>query len=83
MGLKRYELKEAQWMKIAPTLPGKASDADRTGSDNRLFVNGCYGFCSLVHTGVTCPNAMARGRRCIAVLAAGVMRGFGNGYSRH
>jgi transposase len=28
MGGKRYELSEAQWAKIAPLLPGKASDSD-------------------------------------------------------
>ena len=41
MGVKRYELSEAQWAKIAPMLPGKASDPGRTGSDNRRFVNAC------------------------------------------
>jgi transposase len=41
MAMKRYELSEAQWQRIAPLLPGKASDPGRTGSDNRLFVNGC------------------------------------------
>ena len=41
MGIKRYELNEAQWARIAPLLPGKVSDPGRTGSDNRLFVNGC------------------------------------------
>mgnify|MGYP006195914979 CR=1 FL=1 len=40
MGLKRYELSEAQWVRIAPMLPGKASDPGRTALDNRLFVNG-------------------------------------------
>lgn len=40
MGVKRYELSEAQWLRIAPMLPGKATDPGRTGSDNRLFVNG-------------------------------------------
>jgi len=40
MGVKRYELDEAQWARIEPLLPGKASDPGRTGSDNRLFVNG-------------------------------------------
>lgn len=40
MGIKRYELSEAQWGRIAPLLPGKAGDPGRTGSDNRLFVNG-------------------------------------------
>ena len=41
MGTKRYELDEAQWLRIALLLPGKAHDPGRTGSDNRLFVNGC------------------------------------------
>ena len=40
MAAKRYELSEAQWARIAPLLPGKAADPGRTGSDNRLFVNG-------------------------------------------
>lgn len=40
MGVKRYELDEVQWSRIAPLLPGKVSDPGRTGSDNRLFVNG-------------------------------------------
>jgi transposase len=37
---KRYELTSAQWERIAPLLPGKASDPGRTAVDNRLFVNG-------------------------------------------
>lgn len=37
---KRYELSDIQWRRIAGLLPGKASDPGRTGSDNRLFVNG-------------------------------------------
>ncbi len=36
----RYELSEAQWRRISDMLPGKLSDPGRTGSDNRLFVNG-------------------------------------------
>ncbi len=40
MGIKRYELSEAQWVRIAPLLPGKAGDPGRSGADNRLFVNG-------------------------------------------
>ena len=40
MGIKRYELSEAQWVRIAPMLPGKVSDPGRTALDNRLFVNG-------------------------------------------
>jgi putative transposase len=38
--VKRYELSEVQWRRIADLLPGKASDPGRTGKDNRLFVNG-------------------------------------------
>ncbi len=41
MGTKRYELSEAQWVRIAPLLPGKMGDAGRTAADNRQFVNGC------------------------------------------
>lgn len=40
MGVKRYELSEAQWVRIAPLLPGKVGDPGRSGTDNRLFVNG-------------------------------------------
>lgn len=40
MSVKRYELSQAQWERIADLLPGKASDPGRTASDNRLFVNG-------------------------------------------
>jgi putative transposase len=40
VAVKRYELSEAQWSRIAPLLPGKAGDPGRTGADNRLFVNG-------------------------------------------
>ena len=40
MGIKRYEVSHEQWDRIAPMLPGKASDPGRTALDNRLFVNG-------------------------------------------
>jgi len=40
MGVKRYELTDAQWRRIAPLLPGKPGDPGRSGSDNRLFVDG-------------------------------------------
>lgn len=39
MGVKRYEVKDLQWLRIAPMLPGKAGDPGRTAADNRLFVN--------------------------------------------
>lgn len=40
MGIKRYELSEAQWRRIEAMLPGKASDLGRRAVDNRLFING-------------------------------------------
>lgn len=36
--MRRYELREDQWAKIAPLLPGKEGDPGRTG-DNRCFVH--------------------------------------------
>jgi transposase len=38
--VKRYELTNAQWERIASLLPGKAGDPGRTAADNRLFVDG-------------------------------------------
>lgn len=38
--VRRYELTDAQWRRIADLVPGKASDPGRTGADNRQFVNG-------------------------------------------
>ncbi len=40
MAVKRYELSDAQWQRIASLLPGKVADPGRSGTDNRLFVNG-------------------------------------------
>jgi transposase len=40
MMVKRYELSQAQWGRIALLLPGKVGDPGRSGADNRLFVNG-------------------------------------------
>ena len=37
---KRYELSEEQWERIEGMLPGKRQDPGRSGSDNRVFVNG-------------------------------------------
>jgi transposase len=36
--MERQELSDELWARIAPYLPGKASDPGRTGRDNRLFV---------------------------------------------
>ena len=37
--VKRYELTQAQWDRIAHLAPGKAGDPGRTGADDGLFVN--------------------------------------------
>jgi putative transposase len=34
----RLILKDHQWERMAPHLPGKANDPGRTGADNRLFM---------------------------------------------
>jgi len=75
MGIKRYELDEAQWQRIALLLPGKVLDPGRTGSDNR-------GFCARARTGSTCPSVTANGKRCIAASAGGAMPVYGSGCSR-
>jgi putative transposase len=36
--MRRYELREDQWLKIAPLLPGKEGDPGRSAEDNRKFV---------------------------------------------
>jgi transposase len=36
--LNRLILKDEQWERVAPLLPGKAGDPGRTGSNNRLFL---------------------------------------------
>jgi hypothetical protein len=37
MGVKRYELNDRQWARIAGLLPGQAGDPGRTASDNRVL----------------------------------------------
>ena len=36
---RRYEIDDAAWIRIAPLLKGKPSDAGRSSADNRLFIN--------------------------------------------
>ena len=38
--IRRYELSQSQWERIAHLLPGKAGDPGRHAADNRLFVHG-------------------------------------------
>ena len=38
--MRRYELSDDEWERIAPLLPGTSSDCGVTAKDNRQFVNG-------------------------------------------
>lgn len=79
MAVKRYELNEAQWSRIASLLPGKAVDPGRTGTDNRLFVNECLWVLRSGAHWRDLPDGMANGKRSIVGSVAGVMPGYGNG----
>jgi transposase len=61
MGVKRYELNEAQWAGIAPMLPGKVGDPGRSGVDNRLFVNGVLW---VLRSGAYCQHLPERYGKC-------------------
>ncbi|WP_460981948.1 transposase [Spirosoma fluminis] len=37
--MRRYEITDQQWERIAPRLPGKITDVGRSAADNRLFIN--------------------------------------------
>ena len=37
--MRRYEITDQQWERIAPLLPGKVGDVGRSAADNRLFIN--------------------------------------------
>ena len=37
--MRRYAIRDDQWERIAPLLPGEATDPGRTAADNRLFID--------------------------------------------
>ena len=37
--MRRYEITDQQWQRLAHLLPGKAGDVGRSATDNRLFIN--------------------------------------------
>lgn len=57
MAVKRYELSDEQWPKIASLLPGKIGDPGRTGSDNRFY--------QWLPLGFTLRGALARSARTL------------------
>ena len=38
--MRRYEISDEDWERIAPLLPGKEGDVGRTAENNRQFING-------------------------------------------
>ena len=38
--MRRYEISDVDWERIATLLPGKEGDVGRTAGDNRQFING-------------------------------------------
>ncbi len=70
MGVGRYELNEVQWARVAPLVPGKASEPGRTGSDNRLFVKDVCGFCDRARLCAICRSARAGGKTAGAAESA-------------
>ncbi|MDQ1090440.1 transposase [Siphonobacter sp. SORGH_AS 1065] len=37
--MRRYDITDQQWERIAALLPGKIGDVGRSATDNRLFIN--------------------------------------------
>lgn len=37
--MRRYEIKDYEWIRLEPLLPGKVGDVGRSAADNRLFIN--------------------------------------------
>ena len=37
--MRRYEIKDYEWVRLEPFLPGKVGDVGRSAADNRLFIN--------------------------------------------
>jgi len=81
MGVKRYELNEAQWSRIGPLLPGKAGDPGRTAADNRLFVNGVLWVLRSGAHWPDLPSATASGRASTPASPAGPRPVSGSGCS--
>ena len=82
MGIKRYELSDWQWDRIAPMLPGKASDPWRTALDNRLFVNAVLWVLRSGARWSDLPERYGKYNRCTNASRVGRRRGFGNGFSQ-
>ena len=75
----RKLLRDDQWTKLGPLLPGKAGDRGATAQDNRLFVEAVLW---IVRTGSPwrdLPADLGNWLRHTRDLNAGANLGFGNG----
>lgn len=75
--MRRYEITDQQWAKVADLLPGKVGDVSRSATDNRLFINAVLWIARSGLPGGIYPNALAPGILLIVGLGAGISRGFG------
>src|SRR4051794_9834616 len=57
----RMVLRDDQWERIAPLVPGKVGDPGRSGADNRLFVEAVLW---IVRVGAPFPRISGSGTRC-------------------
>jgi transposase len=80
--MRRYELREDQWLKIAPLLPGKATDPGRSGQDNRQFVQALLWIARSGAPWRDLPERYSNsiGIRFFSALTGGVKKGSGKKY---
>jgi hypothetical protein len=76
----RTVLRNDQWERIAPELPGKAGDPGVTARDNRLFVEAVL-WIGPGHRGVTCRKNSATGTPSTRAFGAGHERACGSAFS--
>lgn len=75
--MRRYEITDQQWQRLAHLLPGKAGDVGRSAIDNRLLINrtgepAILWIARSGHPGATYPNELVLGIRPIAGFAVGL-----------
>ena len=61
--MRRYEITDQQWQRIAHLLPGKVGHVGRSAVDNRLFINAVLWIARSGAPGGMCPSSLARGTR--------------------
>ena len=75
--LRRYELTDEEWNRIAPLLPPKNTGKQgRPRKDTRTILNGRSSSPAAVHLGETCRSVTALGRLCTVVFVSGSTTGF-------